>query len=170
VRKKFRIFTVLFLICLLSGFAGIFTGCASVNYSQPLHGKFSNALTVNKDYRVIGHISVKSTETYTVNTFGRIRKIEGSKATHFQLMQEAAKLNADDIIDVQIELYSSGRINRQYLFTYMGEAVAIKYINGNEPEIIPEVKITEIQEPEETEFLDIENEEEEPDKYEFLNQ
>ena len=72
--------------------------CSSVDYSIPLSGKYIEAGIVSKGFIAIDTVSVSATEIHTAGPFGFVKKVEGSKITHSDLVIEAAKINADDII------------------------------------------------------------------------
>jgi len=102
-------------------------GCAtSVNFTPPLEGRYVIAPLAAKDYEAIGTVRASSVEIHRVSPFGFVRRVEGSKITFADLLQEAARINADDIIDVRIDMNVTGRRNR--VFTYTGKAVAIRYV------------------------------------------
>ena len=131
---RWRFFGILSLIMF-----ALLSGCVSVNLTQPLMGKYVTAVTAAKDYKVVGIISVTSTETHTGS--GSSSKIEGGKITYYDLMKEAARLGADDIIDVRIEKNIGGNKSAR-IFTYTGSAAAIKYVNkAEETEEEPELVI-----------------------------
>ena len=104
------------------------TGCAtSVNFTAPLQGRFATASIAAKNYEVIGTVSASSTEIQTVGLLGRARSVKGSKITFADLLQEAALIGADDIIDVQIDRNVTGR--RKRILSYTGTALAIRYVD-----------------------------------------
>ena len=107
-------------------------GCAtSVNFTAPLEGRYATASLAAKDYEAIGTVRASSVEIHHVSPFGFVRRVEGSKITFADLLQEAARINADDIIDVRIDMNVTGRRNR--VFTYTGKAVAIRYVGIDRP-------------------------------------
>jgi len=124
-------------IFLLTAIFLLFTACGSitVNFSAPLEGKFNTVRLPEKNFIVIGPVSAFSTEIHTVTPFGIVRKVEGSKITHNDLVIKAAELDADDIINVTIDIKTQGKTSigsrRQgweRIFYYSGDALAIKYI------------------------------------------
>lgn len=122
-----------FVLPALAAFA-VLAGCATINLSQPLQGKYALAVTAFKNYEVIGLVSITSTEVHTVGPLGFVKKVEGTKITHGDLVRAAAGLDADEVIDVRIEMNTSGKagffdwlVGWQRVFTYTGEATAIKY-------------------------------------------
>ena len=123
----------------------LLTACRTVNYTQPIHGKFFYCTTANKGFTVIDIVSVVSTETHTISPLGIVRKVEGSKVGYTDLVQEAAKLEADDIIDIRIEKNTESKTGffdwikgQKRIFTYTGEALAIKYIDDEAEETEPD--------------------------------
>jgi hypothetical protein len=121
--------------CLTLGIAlAQLAGCASVNVTDALSGRYATATVKPKKFIVIGNVSARSTETHKVGPFGLIRKVDGSKINYTDLMVEAARLGADDIVDVRIEMNTNGKTNFfdwlkgwERVFTYTGNALAVKY-------------------------------------------
>jgi len=108
--------------------------CAHNDYSASLAGVSDNSTVAVKDFVSLGIVTVRSTEIHHSSPFGFVKSVEGSKITFTDLMQEAAKLEADDIINVRIDMntnYKKGAFdwltgwNRT--FSYTGTALAIKY-------------------------------------------
>ena len=110
------------------------TGCVNVNYTVPIQGWYVTAALADKDFEVIGPVSVTSVEIHRAGPFGWVKTVEGSKVTYSDLLQEAAFMEADDIIDVRINIHA-GKVARfaerltgwERVFTYTGKALAIKY-------------------------------------------
>jgi len=110
--------------------------CTTINLNAPVTGKVAVAGVAIKGYVVIGDVSASSTETHKISPFGFVRKVEGAKITYCDLMQEAARINADDIIDVRIDINTNGKTTFidwlkgwERCFTYTGSALAVKYTN-----------------------------------------
>jgi hypothetical protein len=133
--KKSKSAIYLFLPVLL-----IISGCVLVDYTAPMAGKYDRAGVVVKDFIMIDTVTVHATEKHTISPFGIKRKVEGAKVTYSDLMQEAARLNADDIINVRIDMNTTGKTTFvdwvkgwERTFFYTGQALAIKYTdNDNE--------------------------------------
>jgi hypothetical protein len=112
------------------------TACTSNNYTTSLAGVADYSTVVVKDFSSLGIITVRATEVHHSGPFGFQKSVEGSKITFSDLMQEAAKLEADDIINVRIDMnanYVQGAFDFftgwTRTFTYTGTALAIKYTN-----------------------------------------
>ena len=110
--------------------------CTSNNYTASMTGVSDYSTVVVKDFTSLGIITVKTTEIHHSGPFGIQKSVEGSKITFSDLMQEAAKLEADDIINVRIDMnanYTQGFFDFftgwTRTFTYTGTALAIKYTN-----------------------------------------
>ena len=110
--------------------------CSSVDYTVPLSGKYIEAGIVHKGFLVIGPVSASSQEIHTCGPFGFVKKVEGSKITHSDLVIEAAKLEADDIINIRIDINTDGKTRFidwirgwKRTFTYTGHAIAVKYVD-----------------------------------------
>ena len=112
----------------------VLTGCASTNYTANMSGASDYATVAVKDFVTLGIVTVETTEIHHASPFGVIKRIEGKKITYADLMQEAARLEADDIINVRVDVNTTytGSIfdwfsgwTRSY--THTGTALAIKY-------------------------------------------
>jgi uncharacterized protein YbjQ (UPF0145 family) len=114
--------------------AVVFSACTSNNYTANVSGASDYSTVAVKDFISLGIITVSSREIHQAGPFGFYRSVEGSKITFSDLMQEAAKLEADDIINVRIDMntnYSSTGFpwftGWTKVYTYTGTALAIKY-------------------------------------------
>ena len=108
----------------------VLAGCTSVQYSEPLAGRYIRVTVPPKSFIIIGAVSARSTETHTVNWI--IKKVEGAKIGYTDLVLEAAKLGADDIVDVRIDVnIIKGTNSNKDVYIYTGTALAIKYVNGD---------------------------------------
>jgi hypothetical protein len=121
--------------------------CASTDFTASLAGSYATVTVKPKNFIIVGYISIQSTETHKIGPFGLVRVVKGSKIHYTDLMQEAARLEADDIIDVRIEMNTGNRVGvfdwlkgGKRIFTYTGNALAIKYTDEN-------LEIEEINEP-----------------------
>ena len=99
------------------------------DYDFPLNGKINNSSIVVKDYVSLGIIFLKSTEVVDSKN-----NHTGSKITYEMLMLEAQKLNADDVINIKIdvnqkeEIFTEGGIRyTRTTYDYTASALAIKY-------------------------------------------
>jgi len=108
--------------------------CTIVDYSANMSGASDYATIAVKDFVTLGIVTVQTTEIHYSTPFGLKRRIEGSKVTFTDLMQEAAKLEADDIINVRID--TNANYTRRVIdwlcgwtrtYTHTGTALAIKY-------------------------------------------
>ncbi|MDR2924089.1 MAG: hypothetical protein LBU85_12220 [Treponema sp.] len=111
-------------------------GCTSNNYTSSMSGVSDYTTVVVKDFTSLGIITVHATEVHQAGPFDFQKSVEGSKITYTDLMQEAAKLEADDIINVRIDINSNYTQSAfdfitgwTRTFTYTGTALAIKYTN-----------------------------------------
>ena len=125
---KKLIFAVLVLV------ATTFLACTTNNFSANLTGASDYSTVAVKDFTSLGIITVQTQEIHSSGPFGFVKSIEGAKITFTDLMQEAARLEADDIINVRID------VNANYVksagdfftgwtrtYTYTGTALAVKY-------------------------------------------
>lgn len=110
------------------------TTCTTADYSANAAGASDYASIAVKDFVTLGIVTVKATEIHYSSPFGVTKRIEGSKVTFADLMQEAARLEADDIINVRIDTnanYKKGAFDWltgwSRTYTHTGTALAIKY-------------------------------------------
>jgi len=99
------------------------------NISYPHQGQFNNAGLAVKDYDPVGIIVVKSTET--IDGDGNHT---GSKITSEMLMMEAKRLDANDVINVKIDVNQIEEIVKgkdgditKTTYNYTATGLAIKY-------------------------------------------
>jgi hypothetical protein len=124
----------IFFLIILPAF--VTAGCISVDFTAPLAGRYVKAAVGVKDFEVIGVVSVESAEIHRVGPLGSSKTVEGSKVSYSDLMIEAAKINADDIIDVRIDMnagkpatFAERLTGWERTFTYTGKALAIRYVD-----------------------------------------
>ena len=122
-------------------------GCVTVDFTAPLHGSHGNISPVAKDFIIIGTVSISATEIHSASPLGLSKMVEGSKVTYTDLMQEAARIGADDIIDARIDMNASGEAGFmgwlrgwERTFTHTGEALAIRYVNNVTRQVEVEAK------------------------------
>ena len=135
--KKSRAGTIICVLLVLTALAG----CVSVNYTAPMTGKHDNTSLIVKDFTLVGTITVHAIEKHTISPLGIKRKVEGAKVTYSDLINEAAKLRADDIINVRIDMQTNGKTTIvdwfkgwERIFFYTGQALAIKYVDNEKTE------------------------------------
>jgi hypothetical protein len=100
-----------------------------VDFSFPNIGVMNKADIAVKDYQTVGIIIVKSSET--IDSRG---SHTGSKITYEMLMLEAQRLNADDVINIRIDVNqvietivdNRGPITKT-TYNYTATALAIRY-------------------------------------------
>ncbi|MCL2138507.1 MAG: hypothetical protein FWH41_03130 [Treponema sp.] len=116
--------------------------CTTNDYSTNLVGASDYSTVAVKDFKTLGIITVYAQEVHYSGPFGFKKRVEGSKITFSDLMQEAAKLEADDIINIRIDMnsnYSKGFgsffTGWSKTYTYTGTALAIKYTDKLETEV-----------------------------------
>jgi uncharacterized protein YbjQ (UPF0145 family) len=114
--------------------AVVFSGCTSNNYTANVSGASDYSTVAVKDFVSLGIVTVKTQEIHYSGPLGFTKSVEGSKITFTELMQEAAKLEADDIINVRIDMNSNYTASAfgwmtgwVRTYTYTGTALAIKY-------------------------------------------
>jgi uncharacterized protein YbjQ (UPF0145 family) len=112
----------------------ILAGCTTTDYTANMTGVSDYTTVVVKDFIAVGIVTVQTLETHNAGPLGFVKNVTGSKVTYGNLMQEAAKLEADDIINVRIDINSNYKktafdwlIGWTRTYTYTGTALAIKY-------------------------------------------
>ena len=110
------------------------TTCTTNNFTANVTGISDYSIVAIKDFVTLGIITVRAEEVHYSSPLGFVRSVQGSKITYTDLMQEAAKLEADDIINVRIDMnanYTKGIFDWitgwTRTFTYTATALAIKY-------------------------------------------
>ena len=110
--------------------------CTTNDFTANVAGLSDYSTVVVKDFVTLGIVTVHAVEIHYSGPLGFVKSVEGSKITYSDLMEEAAKLEADDIINVRIDMnanYIKGAFDwitgwtRTY--TYTGTALAIRYID-----------------------------------------
>ena len=114
------------------------TSCKTVNLETNRVGWSNYSDLVVKDYDVVGIVTVESTETITNGPLMLTSSVTGSRVTYNDLMKKAQTLNADDIINVRIDVkqdYTKTVIDfftgSKVTYTYIGTAAAIRYKDAN---------------------------------------
>ena len=108
--------------------------CASTDYTVNVAGVSDNVTIVIKDFVTLGIVTVRATEIHHSGPLGFNKSVTGSKLTYADFMHEAAKLEADDIINIRIDVHHD-YIKRPFgwitgwtrTFNYTGTGLAIKY-------------------------------------------
>jgi hypothetical protein len=109
-------------------------GCTSVDHTTNRVGWSSYAEVAVKDYEPLGIVSLESQEVYIRGPLGITNSLKGTRIVWSDLMNEAAKLGADDIINVRIETNNMGETSifdfltgYTWTFKHKATALAIKY-------------------------------------------
>jgi uncharacterized protein YbjQ (UPF0145 family) len=108
--------------------------CTTTDYTANMSGASDYATVAVKDFVTLGLVTVHSTEVHYSSAFGIVKSIEGSKITFADLLEEAARLEADDIINIRIDVHTNyTKTVFDWLtgwtrtYNYTGTALAIKY-------------------------------------------
>ena len=121
--------------------AAMFAGCKSYDVTSNRVGYSIVGDIAVKDYEVVKIISLESQEVSIFSPLGLKKTIRGSRIVWSDLMAEAAKAGADDVINVRIEMTDQNeRIPRFFEFftgytstwKFQATALAIKYTNAIE--------------------------------------
>ena len=141
-RKEMYMKKLLFLIV----GALMLASCTTTDYTGNLAGVSDNVTIVVKNFITLGIVTVQSREVHYSGAFGFVKNIKGSKITYADLLQEASKLEADDIINVRIDMHSDYKkgvfdwiTGWVRTYTYTGSALAIKYTDMMETESDPQL-------------------------------
>jgi len=132
INHKMNTQRTIFAIMLVA--ALMLVGCASTDYTANMSGASDYATVAVKDFVTLGIVTVETTEIHYASPFSAIKRVEGKKVTYADLMQEAARLEADDIINIRIDVhtnYSGSAFDWltgwTRVYTHTGTALAIKY-------------------------------------------
>jgi uncharacterized protein YbjQ (UPF0145 family) len=125
--------SVLFFLGVLLALA--LMGCrTTVDFTTNKVGWSDYAVVAVKDFEPMGVVTVTATEVLTAGPFEIVQTYTGSRVTYADLMAEAVKLGADDIINVRIDVngdFTASVFDRltgwNCTYTYTGTALAIKY-------------------------------------------
>ena len=115
------------------------TACTSTNFKTTTVGWSDYVDMAVKDFESLGIITLETKEVVSVSPLALYTEHTGSRVTYGALFAEAAKLKADDIINVRIDVKTEERttvfdwlIGSTTTYTYTGTALAIKYTNAVE--------------------------------------
>ena len=127
-----------FVIAVCAAVLALVGGCRSYNLTTNKVGWSNYADISVKDYTVVGIITLESQEVSEYGPLGFKKSYKGSRIVWSDLMAEAERLKADDVINVRIEEtnYNERRPRFVEFFTgytttwkYKATALAIKYTN-----------------------------------------
>jgi uncharacterized protein YbjQ (UPF0145 family) len=119
----------------------VLAGCRTTDLTTNKVGWSYYSDIAVKDYDVLGIIKVESEEVYHKGPLGFTKSLKGSRIVWSDLMAEAAKLDADDVINIRIETTDQNyrrwwlvEFFAGYTLTYHYKAVglAIKYTDAIE--------------------------------------
>jgi uncharacterized protein YbjQ (UPF0145 family) len=110
-------------------------GCTSVDHTTTKVGWSSYADIAVKNYEAMGVVFLESQEVFEYKPLGLAKSLKGSRIVWSDILAEAVKLGADDIINVRIETTNqTERVRFIDFFTgytltykYKATALAIKY-------------------------------------------
>jgi hypothetical protein len=98
----------------------------SLTTGAPVSGVSANVPLAVKDFESQGIIFV-----YSQEIIDNMKNVTGSKITYEMLMKEAKKLDADDIINVRVDVKRTINVDH-VVFDYTGIALAIKYTTSKD--------------------------------------
>ena len=122
------------LLPLMALISGGLCACTTVNYTSAFTGKTDRVRLAHKNFVIVGPVTVQAVEKHSAGPLGIVKTVEGSKVTYTSLIQKAANMEADDIIDVRIDVNTVSKTTlaewltgwtRTYTFT--GTAIAIRF-------------------------------------------
>jgi uncharacterized protein YbjQ (UPF0145 family) len=121
-------------LCAIAIMVVSLAACTTTDYTANMSGVSDHATVAVKDFVTLGLVTVRSTEIHHSSPFGLSKRVEGSKITFAELLHEAARLEADDIINIRIDVhtnYTKGAFDWltgwTRVYTYTGTALAIRY-------------------------------------------
>ena len=92
-----------FVVIIAAAILAAISGCKSFDLTTNKVGWSNYADISVKDFTVLGIISIESQEVFKYGPFGFRKSIRGSRIVWSDLMSEATRLGADDVINVRIE-------------------------------------------------------------------
>jgi uncharacterized protein YbjQ (UPF0145 family) len=114
--------------------AALLSSCTTTNIASNKTGWSDYATIAIKDYTVVGIVRVVSEEVTRRGFLGIADSRTGSQVTYDELISEAKKLGADDIINVRIDRTDASvhgifdwLVGYTERCTYKANALAIKY-------------------------------------------
>jgi hypothetical protein len=116
-------------------------GCKTTDLTTNKVGWSSYADISVKDYEVLGIVTLESQEVFEASPFFINKSLKGSRIVWSDLIAEAAKLGADDVINIRIETTDRNRrvprfveffTGYTYTYYYKASGLAIKYTNAVE--------------------------------------
>jgi hypothetical protein len=119
----------------------IVAGCTSTDLTTNKVGWSNYAEVAIKDYEVVGIINLESQEVYEATPFGFNKSLKGSRIVWSDLMAEAVRMGANDVINIRIEATDQNRrrpgfieflTGYTYTYTYKATGLAIKYTTAVE--------------------------------------
>ncbi|MDR0290228.1 MAG: hypothetical protein LBI06_04765 [Treponema sp.] len=130
-----------FVIMVVAVFA--LAACTHIDYTANTSGASDYATVAVKDFVTLGIVTVTATEIHHSSPFGLVKTVKGSKVTYADLLQEAARLEADDVINVRIDMnasYTKGALDWltgwTRVYNHTGTALAIKYASKLDSESV----------------------------------
>jgi len=138
MKKNLMKRVVIFLMVMYTMFTLSCTTISDIeDYSAPKLGITNNVNIATKDFVTVGIIFVNSVEE--IDDRG---SHTGSKITHEMFMREAVKMNADDVINIKIDVNIKKEqkpdmfdLINNTIYSYTGTGLAIKYtgavVNNN---------------------------------------
>jgi hypothetical protein len=126
--KMISVFTVAALFVL------VFAACSTTNITTNHSGWSDSATIPVKDFESLGVVVVEARETLKLGPLSLFKSYTGSRITYSDLLAEAQKLGADDVINVRIDTRTETEHTLLDFFTgwtatyfYTGTALAVKY-------------------------------------------
>ena len=115
------------------------SSCITYDMTNNKVGWSNNADISVKDFDVVGIIRLESQEVSEYSPFGIFRGYKGSRIVWSDLMEEAARMGADDVINVRIEMTNQNKripgifeffVGYTNTWKYKATALAIKYTDA----------------------------------------
>jgi hypothetical protein len=116
--------------------AVILAACTSTDLTTNKVGWSNYAEVAIKDYEAVGVINLESQEVYEATPFGINKSLKGSRIVWSDLMAEAVKMGANDVINIRIEVTDQNARRPQFVefltgytltYTYKATGLAIRY-------------------------------------------
>lgn len=117
----------------------VLAGCTTNDLSTAEVGWSNYSDIVAKDFEVVGIVTATAQEVHSKSPFWFSIKTEGGTVTYADLMQKAAAMGADDIINIRVDKREESSMSwifdfikgSKKTYTYTATATAIKYTTAS---------------------------------------
>lgn len=105
----------------------LFAGCRTTDFTVNKVGWSSYNDIAVKDFEPVGIVRLESQEVFTYGPLGFKTSYKGFRILWSDLMEEAVKIDADDIINVRIEKTDQNFYRPRFIEFFTGYTITYKY-------------------------------------------